>query len=63
MNEPKEAEVNKSWPTGTTEAECERLIERALLRDSTVKFMVDKLEEVRSYALLGRSFLAVWFTI
>ena len=47
MNEPKEADSSKSWPTGTTEAECERLIERALLRDATVRFMVDKLEEVR----------------
>ena len=56
MNEPKEAKVNKSWPTGTTEAECERLIERALLHDPTVKFMVDKLEEVRSCTPLGVRF-------
>ena len=56
MNEPKEVEGNKSWPTGTTEAECERLLERALLSDPTLKFMVEKLDEVRRQALLGICF-------
>ncbi|KAK9819366.1 hypothetical protein WJX81_004118 [Elliptochloris bilobata] len=57
MGEKEEAQSNKRWPAGTTEAECERLVERALLRDPTVKFMVDKLEEAGCST--GRNFFRI----
>lgn len=33
--------------TGTTQKDCERKIEKSLRRNMTVKFMIDKLKEVR----------------
>ncbi len=46
MAEAQEAGASQAWPGGTTHKECERMVENALLRNPTVKFMVEKMEEV-----------------
>ena len=46
MAQDQEAGASQAWPGGTTHAECERMVEHALLRNPTVKFMVEKIEEV-----------------
>lgn len=46
MAEAQEAGASQAWPGGTTSTECERMVENALLRNPTVKFMVEKMEEV-----------------
>lgn len=46
-SEPKEAQ--QEWPS-TPLAEAERMVEKAQTRNMTVKFMMDKLKEVRLHA-------------
>ncbi len=63
MAEEQEAGTLRSALTGTTGAECERMVERALLRDPTVKFMVEKLEEVHPQSVARPVLLFALFNL
>ena len=44
--DPKEQPAQPQWPS-SSQTDCERMVERAQTRNMTVKFMLDKMDEVK----------------
>ena len=55
MPEPPVEPPQESHPqwVGVTQPDCQKMLQHALTRDPTVKFMVDKMKEVQSLLLQG----------
>lgn len=45
-------EPHPQW-VGVTQPDCQKMLQHALTRDPTVKFMVDKMKEVQSLLMQG----------
>ena len=57
MAEPAEGTVQPPHPqwVGVAASDCEKMLQHALTRDPTVKFMVDKMKEVQLLLMQGNA--------
>ena len=56
MAAPAEGAAHASHPqwVGVSHSDCDKMLQHALTRDPTVKFMVDKMKEVQLLLLQGK---------